>query len=411
MAKTQYLDMTGLQELVAQIKAADAATLNAAKQYVGTLPSGQTDAISYLLGQISDSEFSGNAVDVAIADTANNFTSADVEGALAELAAAIAAIDYSGKADKVDSATAGNFAGLDVNGNLTDSGKKAADFEVAGAAAAVQGATTTTVKGVEDLIGTLPTGEDAPTTVIDYINAEVAKATGDASTVASDLAAEITRAQAAEKANADAITAHKNLVDTAVSTLVGDDASKSVRAIAAEELAAKLIPESAAESLDTLEEIAAWIQAHPGDAATMNAAIQALQTQVGKKAAEGQAATGIEAEIAALKLAVGDGGSVSDAITSAIENLDATVSTVTEDTPAPEVAITITETDGKLTGVTASIKANTYEAYGAAAAVQGVTTETVASVNTKVTTLEGLVGDGIEGIPTADITKLFTAGE
>lgn len=65
-----------------------------------------------------------------------------------------------------------------------------------------------------------------------------------------------------------------------IDTLVGTDAGKSVRTIANEELAAQLIPASAAEALDTLQEIAAWIQEHPGDAATMNAAIEALQTKV-----------------------------------------------------------------------------------------------------------------------------------
>lgn len=58
-----------------------------------------------------------------------------------------------------------------------------------------------------------------------------------------------------------------------VNTLIGDDSGKSVRAIANEELAAKLIGENAKESLNTLEEIAAWIQDHPDDAAAMNAAI------------------------------------------------------------------------------------------------------------------------------------------
>lgn len=61
-----------------------------------------------------------------------------------------------------------------------------------------------------------------------------------------------------------------------VDTLIGSDTGKSVRTIANEELAAQLIPESAQESLDTLAEIAAWIQEHPDDAATMNAAITKL---------------------------------------------------------------------------------------------------------------------------------------
>lgn len=65
-----------------------------------------------------------------------------------------------------------------------------------------------------------------------------------------------------------------------VTTLVGSDTGKSVRTIANEELAAQLIAENASESLNTLTEIAAWIQSHPGDAAAMNAAITALQAKV-----------------------------------------------------------------------------------------------------------------------------------
>lgn len=65
-----------------------------------------------------------------------------------------------------------------------------------------------------------------------------------------------------------------------LSTLIGDDTGKSARTIANEELAKQLIPENADEALNSLEEIAAWIQDHPGDAAAMNAAIAALQTKV-----------------------------------------------------------------------------------------------------------------------------------
>lgn len=58
-----------------------------------------------------------------------------------------------------------------------------------------------------------------------------------------------------------------------VQTLIGNDSGKSVRTIANEELAAQLIPSGAQESLNTLQEIAAWIQSHPDDAAAMNADI------------------------------------------------------------------------------------------------------------------------------------------
>lgn len=70
-----------------------------------------------------------------------------------------------------------------------------------------------------------------------------------------------------------------NTLDGKVTTLIGSDASKSVRTIANEELAAQLIAANADESLDTLQEIAAWIQSHPNDASAMNAALTALQTK------------------------------------------------------------------------------------------------------------------------------------
>ena len=414
MAKVQYLDQTGLVELIAQIKAAD----KAVKEYAGTLPAEatQTNVLDYVLAEIEASEFSGNAADVTIADAGNFITATDVEGALAEIAGNVAtisgtgegsfdkaikdaigelkvgetsyatvkayvdalnaavlkiihgetgsledlntadksnlvaainevagnvaAVDYSGKADKVASATEGNFAGLDAEGNLTDSGKKASDFDEAGAAAAVSG----------------------------YGEGETAKTVKE--------------------------------VATEVATLVGDDASKSVRTIANEELAKQLITEDAAESLNTLQEIAAWIQQHPKDAAEMNTNITNLQTQVGKEA-EGEAtATGLVKDIRDLQAAIGDGGSVADAITNAINELDATVTNVPADGDAPEVAVSITETDGKLTAVTATIKAETFDAYGAASAIQGETTKTVKD-------LEDIVGEGYEAIPTADVTSLW----
>lgn len=414
MAKVQYLDQTGLVELIAQIKAAD----KAVKEYAGMLPveATQTNVLDYVLAQIEASEFSGNAADVTIADVGNLITATDVEGALAEIAGNVAtisgigegsfdkaikdaigelkvgetsyatvkayvdalnaavlkiihgetgsledlnttdksnlvaainevagnvaAVDYSGKADKVASATSGNFAGLNAEGNLTDSGKKASDFDEAGAAAAVSG----------------------------YSKGETAKTVKE--------------------------------VATEVATLVGNDTSKSVRTIANEELAKQLIAEGAAESLNTLQEIAAWIQQHPKDAAEMNTHIANLQTQVGKEANGEVAATGLVKDIRDLQAAIGGGGSVADAITNAINELDATVTNVPVNGDAPEVAVSITETDGKLTAVTATIKAETFDVYGAASAIQGQTTKTVKD-------LEDIVGEGYEAIPVANITSLW----
>lgn len=91
----------------------------------------------------------------------------------------------------------------------------------------------------------------------------------------------------AENNKVYATQAALGVVNEKVSTLIGTDVNKSVRTIANEELSTQLIPANAEEALDTLQEIAAWIQAHPGDASAMNAAITALQnkTVLGKTAA------------------------------------------------------------------------------------------------------------------------------
>lgn len=70
-------------------------------------------------------------------------------------------------------------------------------------------------------------------------------------------------------------------LSTKVNILIGSDLNKSVRTIANEELAAQLIPESAQASLDTLQEIAAWIQQHPDDAAAMNVEISKKMDKAG----------------------------------------------------------------------------------------------------------------------------------
>ena len=94
------------------------------------------------------------------------------------------------------------------------------------------------------------------------------------------------------------VVTNRKAVDAAIATangklttLIGSDVDKSVRTIANEELASQLIPASAKESLDTLQEIAAWIQQHPDDASAMNQAITALQNLVGTLPADTEATT------------------------------------------------------------------------------------------------------------------------
>ena len=147
-----------------------------------------------------------------------------------------------------------------------------------------------------------------------------------------------------------------NLADVAsaakVATLIGKDADKSVRTIANEELAKQLIAEGAAEALDSLQEIAQWIQDHPGDAAAMNDAIAQLQKDV--DAIEADYLTESDKKeltdaIATAKVEAMDAASqnTATAITEALGKLDAEVTS----TDGAKVTVKVTEVDGKLTAV------------------------------------------------------------
>ncbi len=139
------------------------------------------------------------------------------------------------------------------------------------------------------------------------------------------------------KASANALSA----IDGKVTTLIGDDTAKSVRTIANEELAAQLIPEGAAESLNTLQEIAAWIQEHPDDASAMNSAITALQAQLtGIGSGSGTVKAYVDAAISALN--IGDYVTAS-ALAAAIGNLD-----VDDAAVEGQVVSAVSEVDGKI---------------------------------------------------------------
>lgn len=66
-------------------------------------------------------------------------------------------------------------------------------------------------------------------------------------------------------------------LSNSIKTIQGSDTNKSMREVAADELAKQLIPEGADKSLDTLQEIAAWIQSHPDDVSAINLAIENLK--------------------------------------------------------------------------------------------------------------------------------------
>lgn len=136
-----------------------------------------------------------------------------------------------------------------TSAQITDFDDKLAAYQPKGDYALKSEVTAVDQKATDlaTLVGTIPDGATA-TTVVGYAKEVADKAAGDAAAVGAK-----------------------------VDTLVGEDAGKSARTIANEELAKQLIPESAQESLDTLKEIADWIQAHPAEVTEMNSKITALE--------------------------------------------------------------------------------------------------------------------------------------
>ncbi len=187
----------------------------------------------------------------------------------------------------------------------------------------------TTVEGLATEIEGLKTRLTAVEGEIDALQAidhEAYKAADEAVlTEAKEYAAEEAgkAMQAANDAQTDA-----DAIGAIVETLVGTDIGKSVRTIANEELAAQLIAEDAAESLDTLAEIAAWIQSHPEDASAMNAAIAALQKQlVGIANEEGAVKKYVDDAITALSIGDYAKASALTALADRVAAIEAKVST------------------------------------------------------------------------------------
>lgn len=128
----------------------------------------------------------------------------------------------------------------------------------------------TKVTSIESSIGTVPSGETIVNMIEDAKNEAISSATYDDAEVRQLITD-----------NTQEIEGHKAAIDNVVTTLVGGDSNKSVRTIANEELTKQLIPETAQESLDTLQEIATWIQEHPNDASAMSQEIDNLKLLVG----------------------------------------------------------------------------------------------------------------------------------
>lgn len=159
---------------------------------------------------------------------------------------------------------------------------------------------------------------------------------------------------AGARTSIDTINTDMTSLSGKVTTLIGEDTGKSARTIANEELAKQLVPEGASESLDTLQEIAAWIQAHPEDASKMNEAIQgnasaitAINESLGEKTGTGTVYAQLESINSELESLGGGVGSIGSQIDTKINALDSEATS----TDGTNVQVKVTQTDGKITAV------------------------------------------------------------
>lgn len=388
MAEKKYIDLTGLAHYDEKIKAVidskDASTLKSAKDYADSL-AGNYDAAGTAetkVHELANGQVKTNTEAIAILNGG-----ADTDGSVAKAVADA----KTGLETKISAADAKAVAAQ----TAADNAKNAAD-------------------AVDAKVGAVPEGS----TVI----AEIQKV--------KDAVYNDTEVRGLIKTNADNITnltGRADAVEGKVSTLVGEDAGKSARAIANEELTKQLIPEGAKESLDTLQEIAAWIQNHPDDASAMNAAIAALKTKVGdipdgatsttvvayikelvdaEKVRATGAESGLDTRVNAVEAKLGDGeGSVS-------KQIEAAVKVETDARVAADSAL-----DGKIT----TAKAAADKAQGDVNALKDVVATKAAAADvtaltTRVTAAEKDIDDlqaaiAPDGKVTASIAAAKKAGD
>lgn len=289
-----------------------------------------------------------------------------------------APVDISGKIDKVSNSTAGNLASLTADGSIADSGKKAADF-----------ASKSDISDLNAYVGTIPADSNA-SSVIEYAKEAADKAKADASYDDTELRAKVT-------ANTDAVAILNGTGTGSVSKTVYDAVAEVVA--------------GAPESMDTLKEISDWIQGHSSDAASMNSRIGDNKTDIDAlKSLIGQLPEGSKAKTIIAYIA--------EYVTNAVGNIDLSKFALVTDLTAAvgrisknEAAVTaINEAAAALTArvTTAETDIDTVEKGLKTANTNiGTNTSNIQNNLSKITALEGLVGDGFEPIPSASIRSLF----
>lgn len=196
----------------------------------------------------------------------------------------------------------------------------------------------------------------------------------------------------------DAVEAKASANESAINTLNGEGAGSVKKQIddAFNDFATKVSDDKV---VNTYKELIDYCATHSAEAAEMAGNIEAnataiseLETFVGALPEGTSAAT----VIAYINEKVADEGTRTDnAIKTAVEALDANLS---QEAGADGLALSITEVDGKITAISGSIAANTYDVHGAAKAVQGETTKTVKELEDDLAAIGAISNDDIDAL-------------
>lgn len=311
-----------------------------------------------------------------------------------------------------------------VKGSVAQQIKTAIDALKAGEIKNAQDAANTAqtdVDALETLVGTIPAGSKA-TTVVEYVKEVADAASGSATGVAADLAeykkkndaavAAAAKAAADEKTRAEGVeaglqtsidgintkigtvaegqtvmgivqanqTADRKYTDDKISALGSVLNFKGTKATIAElptdgkvgdvwhvtAKSAEYVCTAAGnhwEELGSVIDLSAYETITDAETKIATAKSEAITAAKGYT---NEKNTAMDTRVKALEAAVGEGGNVETQITNAINALDSTAQNAAD----AEVHVSVTQTDGKLTAVSATVKANTFDAHGAAASAE-----------------------------------------
>ena len=257
------------------------------------------------------------------------------------------------------------------------------------------------IDALETKVGNVAEGK----TVVQMISEAQTAATYNDTQVKADIAGLTTRMGTAEgkittlESDMDAVEAKAAANETAIGVLNGDGEGSVKKQIDAafNDFATKVSDDNV---VNTYKELVDYCATHSSEAAEMAGDISANATAIAKlEAFVGALPEGTQAAtvIAYINEKVANEGTRTDnAIKTAVEALDANLS---QEAGADGLALHITEVDGKITAISGSIKAKTYDAYGAAKGVQGETTKTVKELEDNLAAI-GAISD-------AEIDALF----